>query len=533
VLAGTLSLFLAATAVLGAANAFTTPLLMAALAAEAPADRLGRALGWFGSLQAAGATFAPLLGGVAAEADWRLAFASVAMVAAVLAVVGVPAAPATARPEPDIGLLTAVRTALRPAVLRTGVVAALGWGCLAGLNFLVAVHLEERFGADAGTRGLVLTAIGVAAPLSARLVGGGVDWVGARRCVLLGAALGALVVAGMGLAPTVWLVVLAWAVGGVATQLVLVGVTGMVLGPVQEFPGGATSVVQAIRFGGGALSPLAFTPVYDAAPLAGFLLPAVTKARFAALHAPCNSTTFGLDLRRIPRRDEHPVAPEPCRRTRYGRRAGRSSAHSSAGPASSVPPSFTAPAPAGGAEPATAYGCRGRGRTSRGVSRHLRRGHPHDHADEALRIRILRLAVVLPRQLVVEGHRIPGGDRRRTADLRVAPRIREIEDRDADSRVASDVAVLLPSGNGAEEQIISVAADPHHRRLRAAVRVDRRQHRIVPAVHERANSLVQDDAHAPQPTIKVRPSGEVAAPEAHACISDASARRHRDQHRLR
>ena len=36
--------------------------------------RLGRALGWFGSMQAAGQTSAPLVGGLAAEVDWRMAF---------------------------------------------------------------------------------------------------------------------------------------------------------------------------------------------------------------------------------------------------------------------------------------------------------------------------------------------------------------------------------------------------------------------------------------------------------------------------
>ena len=73
------------------ANAFTTPLLLAALGAAAPPGRLGRALGWFGSLQAAGQTSAPLVGGLAAELDWRLAFGGVAVVAGLLAVAGIPA----------------------------------------------------------------------------------------------------------------------------------------------------------------------------------------------------------------------------------------------------------------------------------------------------------------------------------------------------------------------------------------------------------------------------------------------------------
>ncbi|TQM03893.1 putative MFS family arabinose efflux permease [Pseudonocardia kunmingensis] len=276
ILATAFPVFLAARALQGAANAFTTPLLLSALAAAVPAQRLGRALGWFGSLQAAGQTSAPLLGGFAAEVDWRLAFGGVAVVAALLLVLGIPSEtrPDAVRP----GLGDALRAALRPEVLRAGVAAALGWGCLAGLSFLVALRLEEEFGVGAGPRGLLLTGLGVAGLLTARLVGGGVDRVGARRSVLLGAGLGAVVVVAVGVLPAVWPVALAWAVGGVATQLVLVGVNAMVLGTPGENRGGAVSVVQAVRFGGGALSPVAITPIYHADPLAGFLVPAALLA---------------------------------------------------------------------------------------------------------------------------------------------------------------------------------------------------------------------------------------------------------------
>jgi len=276
VLAQTFALFLVARALQGVANAFTTPLLLSALGAAAPRNRLGRALGWFGSLQAAGQTSAPLLGGIAAEADWRLAFGGVAVVAAGLALIGIPAdeAAAGARREP---LASALRAALRPDVLRIGAAAALGWGCLTGLSFMVALRLEEGFGIGAGPRGLVLTAAGIAGLLTARLVGGSVDRIGRRRSVLIGAGGGALVVVGVGTLPTVWTVALAWALGGVATQLLLVGVNALVLGS-ERNRGGAVSVVQSLRFGGGAMSPVAFTPLYHADPLAGFLVPAALLA---------------------------------------------------------------------------------------------------------------------------------------------------------------------------------------------------------------------------------------------------------------
>jgi hypothetical protein len=86
------------------------------------------------------------------------------------------------------------------------------------------------------------------------------------------------VVAGVGLAPAVWAVTAVWTLGGVATQLVLVGVNALVLRAAAGNPGGSMSVVQAVRFGGAALSPLAITPIYHADPLAGFLVPAALLA---------------------------------------------------------------------------------------------------------------------------------------------------------------------------------------------------------------------------------------------------------------
>lgn len=270
VLAASWTVFLAGRALQGLANAFTTPLLLAALAASVESDRLGRALGWFGSLQAAGQTSAPLFGGLAAEVDWRLSFGGAAAVALLLAAVGIPGGAAPSRG----GTGPRLRSAWTGPVLRLGLVAGLGWGCLAGLNFLLALRLEDEFGLGAGPRGLVLTALGVAGILTARLIGGAVDRLGARRCVLAGAVGGGLLVALIGLVPVLGAVVGFWALGGVCSQLILVGVNALVLGSGGPNSSGAISVVQAVRFAGTAASPVALTPVYHADPLAGFLVPA-------------------------------------------------------------------------------------------------------------------------------------------------------------------------------------------------------------------------------------------------------------------
>ena len=86
-LAPTIGVFLVGRAFQGVANAFTTPLLMAALADVVPRERLGRSIGTFAGVQAAGISFAPLLGGLAAEVSWRLAFFAPAVVSLALMLV--------------------------------------------------------------------------------------------------------------------------------------------------------------------------------------------------------------------------------------------------------------------------------------------------------------------------------------------------------------------------------------------------------------------------------------------------------------
>ncbi len=278
VLAPTWTLFLGGRALQGAANAFTTPLLLAVVAGSVAPERLGRALGWFGSLQAAGQTSAPLVGGLAAELHWQLAFAGVGAVAALLGLAGLPAGSDGPDAGHDAGQRPSLRTAWRPDVLRAGGAAALGWGCLAGLNFLLALRLADAFELGSGARGLVLTALGVTGILTARLIGGAVDRVGARRCVLAGALSGALLLAGIGVVPVLAVVVVLWALAGVSSQLMLVGVNALVLGGGGPNAGGAVSVVQAIRFGGSAVAPVAVPPVYHADPVVGFLAPAALLA---------------------------------------------------------------------------------------------------------------------------------------------------------------------------------------------------------------------------------------------------------------
>ncbi|WP_068166527.1 MFS transporter [Rhodococcus phenolicus] len=285
-LAPTMTLLLGTRVLQGVANAFTTPLLLAALAVITPKDHLGRALGLFGAMQAAGQTIAPLVGGLAAEVGWRWAFVVLAAAAVVLAVVGLPGGLGG---PPDTGPAR-LRDALRPRVLRIGLVALLGWGALGGLSFLLAFRAEDFFGLAPAQRGALLTGFGIAGILSARRVGTLVDRIGASVTVLIGSLAGAALVVVVGVAPTLWLVAIAWFAAGVASQCVLVGVNAAVLGGEGRNRGGAVSVVQAFRFGGGAAAPMTLTPLYAAAPLASFVLPALLLAIVAPVAMPKDAT---------------------------------------------------------------------------------------------------------------------------------------------------------------------------------------------------------------------------------------------------
>lgn len=269
-IATTFPLLLVGRGVQGIANAFTTPLLLATMAATTPRARLSRALGLFASLQAAGQTSGPLIGGLAAEATWRLAFVGVAVAAAGLALVGLPATP-DGPAEP-----VRLRSAWRAEVMRAAAVAAVGWGCLGGLTFLVAFRAEDGFGLSSGARGVLLTAFGVVGMLTARFVGHLVDRIGGRRGALLSAT-GALPVLLIGLVPWLPAVAVLWALCGFCAQFVQVGLNTLVLTS-EDNPAGAVSVVQSFRFIGASAAPLAFTPLYQVSPALGFLLPAVLLA---------------------------------------------------------------------------------------------------------------------------------------------------------------------------------------------------------------------------------------------------------------
>src|SRR3954471_13391281 len=126
-LTSSLAPFLALRGLQGAANAFTTPLLVAALARMTAPAALGRAMGSFASVQTAGVVFAPLVGGLAGAIDYRLAFVVPAAVALLLATAPLP--PDEHRADPP-----RLRSALTRRTVALSVFALFGYLSTIGLG---------------------------------------------------------------------------------------------------------------------------------------------------------------------------------------------------------------------------------------------------------------------------------------------------------------------------------------------------------------------------------------------------------------
>lgn len=279
--APSLGLFLAGRAAQGMANAFTTPLLLAGLAELAPPGRTGRAIGVYVSFQAAGQSLSPLVGGLAAEVNWRLAFVGVAMAGALLAFAPPPGGPRGVEAgRPPIRPLLTARMALLAVAAFTGAVG------LVGISFLVSLRAREMLGMGPSGAGLVLICFGLAGLALGRVWGQLTDRLGNRRCGVAAALAGSLLVMTLSRTHSVAQLALIWTVTGVAGSLLSVTTQGFATGAAPENRGGAVSATLAFRFGGAAAAPALWLPLYHGHPSGVFMAAGAVTALTAVALAP-------------------------------------------------------------------------------------------------------------------------------------------------------------------------------------------------------------------------------------------------------
>jgi MFS family permease len=277
-------LFLLARAGQGAANAFTTPLILAALADTTPPERMGRMVGTYAGFQTAGAALAPLVGGLVAEADWRIGFVVIAAMAALLSLWPPPGGPRPVTDRPRLRLLLTRRVATIGVAAATVTIGATGSAPL------VSLYVREDLGRASSVAGIVLLAAAIGGMLVAPACGALVDNSDPRltgSVGMVGASLLLLPFVDVDSLPALCAL---HAAAGMLFVLVLVSIQSLAATAVPANRGGALSVLFAFRFTGLALAPLIWLPIFESSPRAAFYgcaAVAVTSvAAFAAVPDP-------------------------------------------------------------------------------------------------------------------------------------------------------------------------------------------------------------------------------------------------------
>jgi MFS family permease len=274
--------FIAGRATMGAANAFLTPILLAALSQAVPAAVLGRSVGTFAAVQVAGLSLAPVLGGALGLVSWRLAFGLVAAVSFALAL-------------PRLDVLRAregqrTRPTLRSLMNRwVGVISAGGLAGYLGftaIGFIVALLLEEEYGLSSAESGLVVACYGLGGVAFGRLGGVAADRFGRPRTALGAGLACAAGVFGLAFAPSLWGVAFVYFVIGCASSFAWAGLNTIAVESFPDNRAGAVSVYSAFKFVGTALAPVIYVPLYEDDARLPFLAAAGFALLFAALVLP-------------------------------------------------------------------------------------------------------------------------------------------------------------------------------------------------------------------------------------------------------
>jgi MFS family permease len=261
--------FIGARALTGAANAFLTPILLAALSETVAPAVLGRTVGTFAAVQVAGLTLAPALGGALGEVSWRLGFVLVAAVAFALAFTKLEVrgrAPGQPRPR--------LRSLFKGRLVLVSAKAATGYLGFTAIGFLVTLVCVDVFGLGSGLTGLVVAAYGIGGMVFGRYAGVVVDRAGRPRTALLGVTACGLGVLALAFVPGPWSFALVYFAVGCGSAFAWAGLNTIV---VERFPdnrAGSVSVYSAFKFVGVAIAPLVYVPLYDSDASLPFLVAA-------------------------------------------------------------------------------------------------------------------------------------------------------------------------------------------------------------------------------------------------------------------
>jgi len=262
-LAPSLGLFVTGRVIQGIANAFITPLLLAALADATSAGRVGRSIGVYGSFQALGGAGAPLLGGLAADVGWRWGFVLVGLMSVALA--GFPPAGGPQSERSDLRLRSLASR--QPLMLGTAVFIASA-GPL-GTIVIVGIAARDDLGLSGTATGLVLLGGSAMPILVGPLWGRVIDVLGSLRSAMFAISAACVVAVSLAAGTTPIRLGSIWLIGGVAAAAAVVSIQSTATMLSTKNRGGSISFVLAFRFAGLAVAPVIWIPVFErSVPLA-------------------------------------------------------------------------------------------------------------------------------------------------------------------------------------------------------------------------------------------------------------------------
>ena len=267
-LAPSLSIFITGRVIQGVANAFTTPLLIAGLAQVTEPGRLGRRVGIYSTMQAAGAAFATYLGGVAADTNWRLAFFGVA-VASIALITTVP----EGEPRPDAEP-TPIRPLLSPRIVWLGVAIMFAAAGPLGASILVGIKARDELGLDGSATGALLLTGSIMAMLLGPLWGQVLDRFGPQLTGAVSAAVVSVLAGLLAWSSTPTSLTINWLILGGVTPIVVITFQALGAVAVPKNRAGGVSITLAWRFLGHGVGPLIFVPMWIVAPELSFILAA-------------------------------------------------------------------------------------------------------------------------------------------------------------------------------------------------------------------------------------------------------------------
>jgi len=155
-----------------------------------------------------------------------------------------------------------VRALVDPWLALASLMAALGYLGFTSLGLVVVLYANDSFGLGSAARGVVVAAYGVGGFLFGTYSGVVADRAGRPLTTLAGIVACGAGVFVLGFTPSAWTLALVYFLIGCASAFVWAGMNTMVLENFRANRAGAFSAYNAFKFGGSAVAPLLYLPLY-------------------------------------------------------------------------------------------------------------------------------------------------------------------------------------------------------------------------------------------------------------------------------